>query len=187
MERIVLPEIIETDRLLLRPFRLDDVDEVLDYARDPEWARFIGSAPYEREDAERAVAKQILMDRRSQPNWAFVFEETVIGGLTMFLDFEHRSAEIGYSVGRRHWNKGFCTEAVRAVITVAFSNHRDLNRIHAKTDPANVASQRVLEKVGMVKEGVLRSSRVQDGEAFDEACFSILRSEQNGSHERAGP
>lgn len=175
--RDVLPDIIETGRLLLRPYRLADVDDVLAYTQDPQWARFMGSPPYGREDAERALAKQIVMDRQRQPNWAFVLDDTVIGGLTMFFDFEHRSAEIGYSVGRKYWSNGFCTEAVRAVIDVAFSTHQDLIRIHAKTDPENIASQRVLEKVGMAKEGVLRCSRVQGGEVFDEASFSILRSE----------
>lgn len=81
-------------------------------------------------------------------------------------------------MGRKHWNKGLATEAVRAVIDAAFSTHGDLNRVWARTDPDNVASQRVLEKVGMTKEGVLRLNRVYNGEAFDEAYFSLLRSER---------
>lgn len=178
-ERDALPEVVETSRLTLRPFRLGDVEDVLAYAQDPEWSRFLRDLPqpYDRAEAEKAVAKQILMDRVQEPNWAIVFEGRVIGGVVLLLDFTNRSAEIGYSVGRRHWNQGLGTEAVRAVIDLAFSTHQDLNRVWARTDPANVASQRVLEKTGMMKEGVLRLSRVYGEVAFDEAYFSILRSE----------
>lgn len=179
VKRDVLSEVVGTSRLTLRPFRLGDVEDVLAYAQDPEWSRFLRDLPqpYDRTEAEKAVAKQILMDRVQEPNWAIVLEGRVIGGVVLLLDFTNRSAEIGYSVGRRHWNQGLGTEAVRAVIDLAFSTHRDLNRVWARTDPANVASQRVLEKTGMTKEGVLRLSRVYGEAAFDEAYFSILRSE----------
>jgi [ribosomal protein S5]-alanine N-acetyltransferase len=117
------------------------------------------------------------MDRLHEPGWAIVREGRVIGGVVLFFDFGNRSAEIGYSVARRHWNQGFCTEAVSAVVDLAFCTHEDLNRVWARTDPANVASRRVLEKVGMGEEGILRLNRVYDGVAFDEVYFSILRSE----------
>ena len=91
--------------------------------------------------------------------------------------FESLSAEIGYSVARSRWNRGFCTEAVRSVVEAAFSTHLDLNRLWARADVANLGSQRVMEKIGMTREGVLRLNRVERGEAFDEAYFSILRDE----------
>lgn len=65
----------------------------------------------------------------------------------------------------------------RAVIDAAFATHADLNRIHARADERNRASRRVMEKVGMVKDGVLRMSRIERGEAVDEAWFAILRTE----------
>lgn len=179
MERGVLPEVIETERLVLRPFQLGDVNDVLAYAQDPEWARYLRDLPqpYERVEAERAVAQQVVMDRTQEPNWALVLGGRVIGGVVLFMDFSNRSAEIGYSVGRDYWNQGLGTEAVRAVIDQAFSTHQELNRVWARTDPDNVASQRLLEKAGMVKEGVLRLSRVYGEVAYDEAYFSILRRE----------
>jgi len=96
------------------------------------------------------------MDRIREPNWAMVSQGRVIGGVVLLMDFSNRSAEVGYSVGRKYWNRGLATEAVHAVIAVAFSTHEDLNRVWARTDPDNLASQRVLEKVGMTKDGVLR-------------------------------
>lgn len=182
VERRILPEVIETQRLVLRPFRLGDVDDVLAYAGDPEWARFLRDLPqpYGRPEVEEAVARQVVMDRVREPNWAIVLDGRVIGGVVLFIDFEHRSGELGYSVARRHWNRGLGTEAARSVLDAAFATHPELLRVWARTDPDNGASQRVLEKVGMLKEGVLRQGRVYGGEAFDEVYFSVLRSEWTG-------
>lgn len=179
MERTVIPDVIETERLLLRPFRLSDADDVLAYAQDREWSRYLRllPRPYEREHAEQFVARQLLLDRITHPAWAITLEGTVIGGVNLTIRLEHCSAEMGYSVARKHWNKGICTEAARAVIDSAFRAHQDLNRVYARADSDNVASQRVMEKVGMTKEGVLRLNRVERGEAIDDAVFSILRRE----------
>lgn len=179
MERDVLPAAIETERLVLRPFELGDVDDVFEYAQDPEWSRYLRvlPRPYERQHAEQFIARQVLSDRSTHPTWAMTLAGTVIGGINLRFHFEHRSAELGYSVARKHWRKGFCTEGARAVVDAAFTTHEDLIRVHARADDDNVGSQRVMEKIGMVKEGVLRSSRVERGEAFDEAWYSILRRE----------
>jgi ribosomal-protein-alanine N-acetyltransferase len=178
-DRPVLPSEIQTERLLLRPFRLDDVDDVLAYARDPEWSRYLRllPRPYEREDAERFVARQILLEPTTHPAWALALDDAVVGGVKLRFAFEHRSVEIGYSLARSLWNRGLCTEAARAVVDAAFSTHQELNRLWARADVQNVASHRVMEKIGMTKEGVLRGNRVERGEAVDEACFSILRNE----------
>lgn len=179
MERSILPDVIKTDRLVLRPFQLEDVGDVFAYAQDPRWSRYLRilPRPYEREHAEQFIARQLLLDRIIHPSWAITLERPVIGGVNLRFNFEHRSAEIGYSVARNHWKKGVCTEAARAVIDAAFRTHEDLNRVYARADADNAGSQRVMEKIGMVKEGVLRLSRVERGEAFDEAWFSILRQE----------
>lgn len=174
-----LPAEIETDRLRLRPWRLGDAEDVLAYAQDPEWSRYIRllPVPYTREDAERFIARQLVRDPINHQAWAFELDETVVGGVDLRFKFEHSLCEIGYSLARVHWNRGICTEAARAVIDAAFSTYSDLNRIHARADNRNAASQRVMEKLGMTKEGVLRMSRVERGEALDEAWFAILRPE----------
>ena len=182
MDGVALPEVIETARLVLRPFGLADVDDVLDYAQDPEWSRYLRNLPrpYMREHAEQFVARQLLLDRSTHPAWAITLERRVIGGVNLRLNFDHHSAEMGYSVARRHWNKGICTEAARSVIDAAFSGNQDLNRVYARADVDNVGSQRVMEKAGMTKEGVLRMNRVERGEAIDDAVFAILRREWDG-------
>jgi ribosomal-protein-alanine N-acetyltransferase len=179
LEGVTLPEVIDTPRLLLRSWRLGDVDDVFAYARDPEWSRYLRllPVPYTRDDAERFLARQLLLDRVTHASWAVEYDSSVVGGINVRFDFGNALGELGYSIARVHWNKGICTEAARAVIDAAFLTHADLNRIHARADQRNTASQRVMEKLGMLKEGVLRLSRVERGEAFDEAWFGILRSE----------
>ena len=116
----------------------------------------------------------------THPAWAITLEKRVIGGVSLRVDLDRHAAEMGYSVAREHWNKGICTEAARSVIDAAFSGYGDLNRVYARADVDNVGSQRVMEKVGMTKEGVLRMNRVERGEAVDDAVFAILRREWDG-------
>lgn len=174
-----LPRVVETERLLLRPFELGDVDDVYAYARDEEWSRYLRMLPrpYERVHAEQFVARQILLDWVEHVAWAVVLEDRVRGGIGLRFDFPNRRAELGYSIAREEWGKGYCTEAARAVIDAGFRIHDDLVRIHARADASNAASQRVMAKAGMTKEGVLRQSRVERGEVFDEAWYSMLREE----------
>lgn len=179
MSRPLLPEVIRTERLVLRPWRIADVDAVLAYADDPEWSRFLRvlPSPYTRMDAERFVARQLLWDPETQPTWAIELEGAAVGGINVALRFEHRLGELGYSIARARWSRGYVTEAARAVIDAAFTTHEDLNRVCAHADAQNTASQRVMEKVGMTREGVLRQHHVERGEPIDMAWYGVLRGE----------
>lgn len=174
-----LPEVIQTARLHLRPWRLDDVEDVLAYARDRDWSRYLHNlpVPYTRRDAEQFIARQVLLDPASHPSWAIDLGGTSIGGINLRLTHEHRLGEIGYSIARQYWNRGYASEAATAVIDAAFTSHSDLNRVRAFADARNTASQRVMEKVGMRKEGILRQNRVERGQVVDEAWYGILRDE----------
>ncbi|MCY4110286.1 MAG: GNAT family N-acetyltransferase [Chloroflexi bacterium] len=167
----VMPKEIRTERLLLRPLRMSDVDVVYQYAQDPEWARYLDvPQPYLRSDAEEFVSQQL-----DYPSWAIVFEGRMVGGVYLHdLDSKRLTAEVGYTVARPHRSRGFATVAVSAVVAAAFE-HLKLRRIWAATDPRNVASQRVLEKIGMLREGVLRQNRLVRGEAADTSVYAILR------------
>jgi ribosomal-protein-alanine N-acetyltransferase len=178
----VLPERIETERLVLRPWGLTDVGDVLTYARDPGWAQFLKALPipYERKHAEEFVARQILLDRSTHPAWAIELEDGAVGGINLRLNLQHRRGEIGYSIARPLWNRGYMTEAAGAVVHGAFSALPELNRICAMADVRNTASQRVMKKIGMTREGVLRQNRIERAEPIDEAWYGILRTEWRG-------
>ena len=88
----------------------------------------------------------------------------------------HRRAEIGYCLRRDHWRRGIAEEALRTIIQFGFQS-MNLNRIHACPWVENIASVRLLEKLGFQREGVLRDEYWEDGAFHDEALYAILRSE----------
>jgi len=175
----MLPEVIETDRLILRPYSLDDVDDVLSYASDPEWARFLGPVPqpYTRADAEGFLASQLSQDRTKRASWAIEHGGSAVGGVNIGFDLKNRVGTIGYSIARRLWGRGLVTEAAGAVIDASFAADPDLNRIQATTDERNVGSLRILEKLGMVREGVLRQDQYLRGKFRNTVWCGLLRCE----------
>jgi [ribosomal protein S5]-alanine N-acetyltransferase len=181
----MLPDIIETARLRLRPFRLRDVDDVLVYATDPEWARYLPvPQPYTQADAEKFIAGQVLLDCEVHPAWAIEHAGAVIGGINLRFHFDHHIGEMGYSIARNCWGRGLATEAARAVMEAAFAVYTSLNRIRAMADARNIGSLRVMEKLGMVREGVLRQNRLVRGEYIDEVWCGMLRPEWDAQRQR---
>ena len=174
----VLPIEIRTPRLLLRPIRLVDAADVFAYASDPEWGRYLPvPQPYEQIDAERFCASSLLADRTERPHWGISFDGHVVGGIGLRFFEDHRVAEIGYSIARPLWGRGYTAEAARAVVEAAFTTYADLGRVRAHADARNIASTRVMEKLGMTHEGTLRRNRYFHGELIDEVCYGVLRHE----------
>ena len=168
---------LRTDRLLLRPFHVEDVDDVYEYARDPEWGRFLPvRQPYTRKDAETFVAQSVLTDWESRPMWALVKKSNVVGAIGLHVRAATQVAELGFSIGKSQWGKGLVVEAAEAVLDWGFEK-RGLAKIFATADVRNSRSQRVQEKLGMRREGVLRSHvGMRDGRA-DHVYYGILREE----------
>ena len=170
---------LKTKRLLLRPFRLEDVDDVYEYAKDPDWARFLAAVvpqPYTRTDAEAYIAGRILADWSQEPTFAIVLDSTVIGSVSIGINEAHQRAELAYALARGHWGKGLMPEAAKPVIDYGFVEH-GLAKIYAVADLRNVRSYRVMEKLGMRREGVLRSHLAERGERRDEVVYGILSEE----------
>lgn len=173
-----LPESIESERSLLRPYRMDDIEDILTYAVEESWSRHMPIPyPYQRKDAEEWIAKLTLRDKDVHASWALTLDEKVIGGVDLIRQVSSRSGSLGYSLSPAHWNKGLMTEAVGAVIDCAFENLEDLNRIWAWADARNGASIRVMEKLGMTREGCLRQHNVIREEFVDAVHCGILREE----------
>ena len=174
----MLPDVIRTERLILRPWAFEDVPDVLAYADDKEWSRYLPiPQPYVEADALKFIATQVLQNRQEHPSWAVEHERRVLGGVNLRLTPDLRIGEIGYSLARSFWGRGLTTEAAGAVVGAAFKTCPTLVRVRAMADARNVASLRVLEKIGMKREGVLRSNRFVRGEPVDEVWSGILRSE----------
>lgn len=173
---------LKTERLLLRPFTLRDVDDVFEYATSPEWGKYLDAPPqpYTRRDAEENVARCLLTSWATNPDFAIVLDTKVIGGIDLRVEPSHERAELGYSISSYHWGKGLMPEALRSVMDWAFP-HFDLKKVYARIDVRNHRSWRVAEKLGMSREGLLRSHAIMHGERWDVLYYGILREEWEGS------
>ena len=168
---------IRTERLLLRPHRLEDVDDIFEFARDPEWGRYLTvPKPYLREHAVEFVEDRRMTSRDLWPVWAMVLDERVVGGIGLEIDDQDATGALGYSIAREQWGRGLTVEAARAVIDWGF-RERGLAKVYAYADGRNAQSLRVMEKLGMTREGVLRSHRTLRGERVDDVYYGLLREE----------
>jgi [ribosomal protein S5]-alanine N-acetyltransferase len=169
---------IEGDRIRLRKLTLDDARSVYAFASDPEVAEFTLWRPHPTEEYTRGFLKILLQP--SMLSWAIVLKEERIVVGTVFLhslNKQHQKAELAFNVMRSHWKKGLATEAARAVLSFAFKQLR-LNRVEATCMPGNHGSRRVLEKIGMSKEGTMRKSHRRYDGYHDMELFSILTNYQ---------
>ena len=147
---------LRTDRLLLRPFDISDVDDAWAYAADPEVARFRPLPdPYTRNDALDFVNRQIRTDWSANPEFAIALGQRVIGGISLHVNPEHETAELGYLLGRHWWGQGIATEAARAVVEWGFKRFK-LHKVYARAHVCNKGSWRVMEKLGMTREAIGR-------------------------------
>ena len=171
------PVELRTERVLLRPFELDDVEDVFTYASDPEWARYIPvPQPYARKHAEEFVAQRLLASWDTGPVWALVLKDKVIGGIGLRINSQHETGELGYPVAREHWGQGLVPKAAQAVAQWGFKE-RGLAKVFARADGRNRNSQRVMEKLGMTREGLLRGHVKGRDERIDDVYYGVLREE----------
>ena len=154
------------------------MDDVLAYAQDEEWSRYLRRIvpyPYTRADAEGYVARSVIA--RSETNFGIEYEGHIIGSITLRVDAAEKRAEVGYGIGVDHWGKGLMPEAAGAIIRYGFQD-LGLGKIYAPVDVRNPRSQRVLEKLGFQREGVLRGHEIgRDGKRIDHVYFGLLRDE----------
>lgn len=158
----------------LRPWQPGDEPALARHANNREiWLNLRDQFPHPYTERDAARWVKLVSAESPQTHFAIVVDEA-IGGIALELrtDVERVSAEIGYWLGADHWNKGIATAAVRAVTDYAFERF-SLTRVYAVPYARNVASQRVLEKAGYTREGILRRSVVKDGVVLDQVLFAI--------------
>lgn len=173
---------METERLLLRPFQLEDTMDVLqNWASDPQVQHMYREPVYTTPDAVMQMLERYLhqCDTKSACRWAICPRETgrCIGQISYYLiDTKNHWAELEYCMGRAFQKKGFMTEAVRAAIKYGFETMQ-LHKVQISHITTNSASRRVIEKCGFHYDGTLRDAIYTAPDYVDRLFYSILESE----------
>lgn len=171
-----------TERLVLRPFRESDLEDLYAIQSRADVARYI---PYEARDKQEvadSLAKFIKNDRIGPENRALAIavertsDQRLIGTLTFWRDPEHRQGEVGYVFHPDAQGHGYATEAVTAALDLAFGA-LDVHRIYGRVDARNRPSAALLGRLGMRQEAHLRENEWFKGEWSDELIFAVLAAE----------
>lgn len=170
---------LETSRLILRPFRKDDASPVQRLAGDREIADTTLNIPhpYENGMAEKWIeAHGPGYEAEKLATFAITLRdnEALIGAIGLKIDRGLNKGDLGYWIGKPYWNLGYATEAARSIIAFGFDK-LGFNRIHACHLARNPSSGRVMEKIGMLREGIARQDTMKWGKYEDLVTYGILR------------
>ena len=151
------PQVITTERLVLRRPRPADAFARFEYASNPEVVRYMDWPPPASpgDVADRIEGQAARWESGEEYSWMITVrpEDRAVGGVTCYP--HGHAVELGTVLAREHWGRGYATEAAKAVLDWAASLD-SVFRIWATCDVDNAASARVLEKIGMTREGILR-------------------------------
>ncbi|CAM4006036.1 GNAT family N-acetyltransferase [Flavobacterium weaverense] len=169
---------LETERLILRRVNSNDIKEVLALRSNAETMKYI-PRPLLKND-EDALAHIAMIDEKIESNeginWAITIkgDPRLIGVIGHYrIQNEHYRAEIGYMILPEYNGRGIVTEAVREAVKYGFEVMK-LHSIEAIIEPDNLASAKVLEKNGFIKEAHLKENEFYDGRFIDSVIYSIL-------------
>jgi [ribosomal protein S5]-alanine N-acetyltransferase len=153
-----MPEQIETERLVLRKPHLGDARAIFEgWAQDQEVTRYLTWSPHQQIEETQEFVQHCLSAWEQATRFPYMITLKENGQVIGMIDprIEGPKVGIGCGAARAYWGKGYVPEATRAIIDWAFQQP-SIYRVYATTDVENIASRRVLEKVGMQCEGTLR-------------------------------
>ena len=148
----------------------------MEYRDDSEFARFLSHVPipFTKRDSDDFVRRNMSEPWDTSPTFAIVLDHRVIGTVNLEVDHATRTAMLGYAIGRSWWGRGIATEAARATIAWGIESF-GLSRVWASTDVRHAKSQRVLEKLGMIRTALQAGHhRGRAGEPIDEFKFELV-------------
>ena len=134
--------------------------------------------PYTVQDGKEFISAMLSADENETFAFAIMVDDKVVGSIGIFRqgNIHSQTAELGYYIAEEYWGKGIMTEAVKQICEYVFAKS-DIIRIYAEPFAYNIASCRVLEKVGFQYEGTLRSNAVKNGKVIDMEMYSLLKAE----------
>ena len=175
---------IETDRLILRRYVIEDADAMYkNWASDSEVTKFLTWQPHSSVEVSRGIIENWLKEYSDEKSyqWAIVLKDNgnePIGDISVVHMKEDISmVHIGYCLGRAWWRRGIMSEALKAVTDFMFDTV-EVNRVESRHDPMNPNSGKVMQKCGMKYEGTLRSADRNNQGICDACYYALLRSER---------
>jgi len=170
---------LETERLILRAWNINDADDFYEYAKHPEVGLNGGWEPH----TSKAISLQVIQYFIKEDDiWAIVLKENnkVIGSVGLHSDSKRvgiNVKELGFVISADYWGRGIATEAAKRAIIHAFDD-MSLDLVSTYHKSFNTRAKRVIEKCGFTCEGTLRqASKRYDHLIFDAVCYSMLKSE----------
>ncbi|HEX8597583.1 MAG TPA: GNAT family protein [Chloroflexia bacterium] len=175
---------VVTEHLILREFQESDFEAMLAYQSDPRYQLYYEQMTAEqRAELARKLLRWFLDDRQEQPRTKFQLAVTLRddGSLIGNVGVRKKSVDategdMGCELSPEHWNLGYATEATRAMLAFGFEQ-LGLHRISASTMSANTGAWRVLEKLGMTREGELRETTLLADGWANSVIYGILEHE----------
>ncbi|XP_042516056.1 uncharacterized N-acetyltransferase p20-like [Macadamia integrifolia] len=171
-------EQISESNISLRPLQLSDLDAFMAWASDDQVSRFCTWNTYTSKEAALNYIKDTVLPHP----WyrAICFKNQVVGGISVNKPKSGDDScrrELAYGLAAKYWGRGIATQAVKLVVSSIFKECPYLIRLEAMVDVDNIGSQRVLEKAGFHKEGVLRKYIIVKGRIVDVVMYSFLSTE----------
>ena len=171
---------LKTSHLVLVSFKANDAAEVARLAGDRRVVEMTASIPYPYPESLAVDWIRSHEQQRENGNYIFAIRsnenDKLMGCVNLAINKKHDSGHIGYWMGYEFWNQGYCSEAVKEILRFGFEDKK-LNKVWAPHLTVNVASGRVMEKNGMIHEGIQRQHFKRDGKYFDLSIKSILASD----------
>jgi RimJ/RimL family protein N-acetyltransferase len=168
---------LETERLVLDEITVEDIPQIVIYLQDKVFSDYTSNIPYpyRKEDAEfwLTLSAEAFKNRKG---FTFAIRDKtgkLLGAIGLH-DEGSDKAELGYWIGIPNWNNGYVTEAAKAIIDYGF-RELNFNKIYATYFPHNPASGKVMDKIGMKKEALLKQHLKKDGKYYDIPMCSIFK------------
>lgn len=163
--------IIETERLYIKPWTLDYIDQLYNIMSDSRVHMYTGDSVWTRESTRGYIQFNINREKLSLEDFhgaVFLKESNELIGLTGLNPYLEKQPEIEWQLGAEFWNKGYAAEIGKAVIEAAFKNS-DIVKIYGMANPKNIASITVMKKIGMTCLGL------RDFRGEQDMFYEILR------------
>ncbi|WHT87036.1 GNAT family N-acetyltransferase [Bacillus cereus] len=166
---------IKAERLLIRKFEFKDWEAVHEYTSDSDVMKYIPEGVFTEEDTRNFVNKNMGENAKNFPV-ILIGENILVGHIVFHKYFGEHTYEIGWVFNPKYFNKGYASEAAHATLKYGFKEMK-LHRIIATCQPENTPSYRVMEKIGMRREGYFKKCIPHGNEWWDEYYYAILEEE----------